>query len=76
MTSKEISERLSKMGYTLITPSLYYNEDKTYIIFNAYDKMFGDCTKFFIDMENKTALYQNLSAVLVLNTHSCDKYFF
>ena len=76
MTSKEIREKLTKLGYVLIAPSLFYNEDKTFIIFNAYDKLTGSCTKFYISIADEFAEYQNLSAVLINETHKCSHWFF
>ena len=69
-----VKEALKKNGYTLISPSFFVGENKTFL-FNAYDK-YGNPYSFFLDIDGQYASIQTLSAVMVHEAHEVNYIFF
>ena len=71
---KKITNILNDHDYTIIKPSIYFDEDNC-LLLNAFDS-FGNVSNLFYDYNDKYASIQSLSPVMVHEAYKCSHWFF
>lgn len=81
MTKKEqelkqaVKEIIKKYGFVMISKSWFMGEDKTSVLFNAYDEC-GNCSRFYIDYTVKFADRQAMSTICLHEPREITNWFF
>ena len=75
LTTKEVKEVLKYHGITVINPTISFNDDKTSVLLEGYNKN-GFIYTIYVDCKFRYATRQMLSRVALHSEQDISKWFF